>query len=216
MPRESEAHFFSKSSLTFRFFGPNTPGFVLGWDHFARVESSRDQNLTMFILHFHVFLHFRPLEKLWKSKVSLPPSNQGFLGQCPDDRAQKSVQDSLHESSVRPNPSLVFSKILFKFYHFWTPQYRPQNKKKQKKNLGSLGYTGRRKGKSKLDRFVFNSNTNRTNWDFHFFRSVGLLRPLEGGFLGLVLGGTGRVKIDKIWKVFLKKLGSDLVVQSSR
>ena len=29
-------------------------------DHFARVESSGDHNLTMFILHFHVFFHFRP------------------------------------------------------------------------------------------------------------------------------------------------------------
>ena len=34
-----------------------------------------------------------------------------------------------------------------------------------------------------------------------------------GGFLGVVLGGTGGVKIGT---VFLKKLGSDLVVQSSR
>ena len=42
-----------------------------------------------------------------------PPSNQGFLGPCPDDRARNSVQDSLNESSVRPNPTLVFAKILF-------------------------------------------------------------------------------------------------------
>ena len=48
--------------LKIRFFGLNPPGKFrefLG-DHFARVESSGDQNLTMFILHFHVFLHFRP------------------------------------------------------------------------------------------------------------------------------------------------------------
>ena len=42
------------------------------------------------------------------------------LGPCPDDRAQNSMQDSL-ESSVRPNPTLVFSKILFQFYRLWPP-----------------------------------------------------------------------------------------------
>ena len=62
-------------------------------------------------------------KKSWKSKVSPPPSNQGFLGPCPDDRAQNSVQDSLNESSVRPNPTLVFSKIRSQF---WPPQYRPK------------------------------------------------------------------------------------------
>ena len=40
------------------------------------------------------------------------------LGPCPDDRAQHSVQDSLNESSVRPNPTLVFSNSLFQFGDF--------------------------------------------------------------------------------------------------
>ena len=46
--------------LKFGFFGLKTPGFFRDFlgDHFARVESSGDQNLTMFILHFHVFSHF--------------------------------------------------------------------------------------------------------------------------------------------------------------
>ena len=61
--------------------------------------------------------------------------------------------------------------------------------------------------------FAKESNTKRTNWDFPFFRPVSLLRPPGDGFLGVVLGGTGGVKIGN---VFLKKLGSDLVVQSSR
>ena len=33
----------------------------------------------------------------------------------PDDRAQNSVQDSLTESSVRPNPTLFLSKIRSQF-----------------------------------------------------------------------------------------------------
>ena len=72
---------------------------------------------------FMFFCIFDTLKKSWKSKVSPPPSNQGFPGPCPDDRAQNSVQDSLNESSVRPNPTLVFSKILFRF---WPPQYRTE------------------------------------------------------------------------------------------
>ena len=65
----------------------------------------------MLILHFHVFSHFWPPKKSWKSKLSPPPSKPFPLGPCPDDRAQNSVQDSLNESSVRPTPTLVFSKI---------------------------------------------------------------------------------------------------------
>ena len=57
------------------------------------------------------FLHFPPPQK--------GHENPRFpLRPCPDDRAQNSVQDSINESSVRPNPTLVFAKILFKFCHF--------------------------------------------------------------------------------------------------
>ena len=42
---------------------------------------------------------------------------------------------------------------------------------------------------------------------------MGLLRPLGGRFFGVVLGGTGGVKIGN---AFLKNLGSDLVVQRYR
>ena len=38
----------------------------------------------------------------------------------------------------------------------------------------------------------------------------------QGWIFVFFLGGTGGVKSDKIGKVFLQKLGSDLVVQSSR
>ena len=49
--------------------------------------------------------------------------------------------------------------------------------------------------------FAKESNTNRTNRDFPFIRPVGLLRPLGGLFLGVVLGGTGGVKIwDRIFE----------------
>ena len=53
MDKEFEAQTFSKNPPKFGFVGLKTPGFL--GDHFARVESSGDQNLTMFILQFHVF-----------------------------------------------------------------------------------------------------------------------------------------------------------------
>ena len=50
------------------FFWNDPPYFFRDFlgDHFARVESSRDQNLTMFIVHFHVFFHFWPAKKVVK------------------------------------------------------------------------------------------------------------------------------------------------------
>ena len=51
-----------------------------------------------------------PFVSLTKVQGFPPPSNQGFPGPCPDDRAHTSVQDSLNESSGDPNPTLVFSK----------------------------------------------------------------------------------------------------------
>ena len=69
-------------------------------------------------------------EKSWKSKIFKNLRNRGFLGPCPDDRAQTSVQDSLNESSVRPNPTLVFIRILFKICHFWAPPVPPQKNTK--------------------------------------------------------------------------------------
>ena len=61
--------------------------------------------------------------KTWKSILDDPPWNPRTLGPCPDDRAQNSVQDSLNESSVRPNPTLFFSKIRFQF---WPPPGPPK------------------------------------------------------------------------------------------
>ena len=64
--------------------------------------------------------------KIQKSAPEEPPWKHRSLGPCPDDRAQNSVQDSLNESSVRPNPTLVFAKTLFQFCHFCPPsQYGP-------------------------------------------------------------------------------------------
>ena len=100
--------FFSIIPLTifFRLKTPGNFGDFLG-DHFARVESSGNPNLTMFILDFHVFFIFDP-HKSWKSKVLQNHSKPCPLGPCPDDKAQNYVQGSLNESSVRPNPTLVF------------------------------------------------------------------------------------------------------------
>ena len=104
--------------LNLGYFGLKTPGIfrdLLG-DHFARVESSRDQHLTMFILHFHVFVAFLTTQKSHENPRFCRTLQN--LVPCPDDRAQNSVQDSIDESSVRPNPTLVFAKILFNFCHF--------------------------------------------------------------------------------------------------
>ena len=53
---------FSIKPQKIRFFRLKTPGNFRDFlgDHFARLESSGDWNLTMFILDFHVFLHFWP------------------------------------------------------------------------------------------------------------------------------------------------------------
>ena len=77
-------------------------------------------------LIFMFFCIFDP-QKSWKSKVLQNPSKPLPLGPCPDDRAQNSVQDSINESSVRPNPTLVFAKILFQVCHFWCPVPPPTN-----------------------------------------------------------------------------------------
>ena len=53
---------------------------------------------------------FDPPEKHENPPWTTPPWNPRTLGPCPDDRAQHSVQDSLNESSVRPDPTLVFFK----------------------------------------------------------------------------------------------------------
>ena len=50
-----------------------------------------------------------------------PPTNMNIhpfrkprpLGPCPNDRAQTTIPSSRTETSVRPNPTLVFSKIRF-------------------------------------------------------------------------------------------------------
>ena len=56
-PRDSV--FFDNSLKSWVFWAETkTESFRFLGDHFARVESSGDQNLTMFILHFHVFFHF--------------------------------------------------------------------------------------------------------------------------------------------------------------
>ena len=57
-PREPD--FFSRFPLNNFFFRLSLPGNFRDFlgDHFARVESSGDQNLTMFILDCYVFLHF--------------------------------------------------------------------------------------------------------------------------------------------------------------
>ena len=55
-----------------------------------------------------------PPEKHENPPPPHPPEIPRTLGPYPDNRAQNSVQDSLNESSVRPNPTLVFIKILVK------------------------------------------------------------------------------------------------------
>ena len=53
------------------------------------------------------------------------PSNQGFLGPCPDDRAQRTIQSSRAETFVRPNLTLIFQKQ-FRIVLFFTLLVPPQ------------------------------------------------------------------------------------------
>ena len=73
---------------------------------------------NQFQVSFSCFFLFLTPQEIQKPPPSDPPLKPFSLGPCPDDRAQTSVQDSLNESSVRPNPTLVLSKILFIFCQF--------------------------------------------------------------------------------------------------
>jgi|OM-RGC.v1.031033176 hypothetical protein len=65
--------------LTIRFFGLNIFGIFRDFlgDHFARVESSGDQTLTMLILDFHVFFSpiFDPPKNHENPRFPLPLQN---------------------------------------------------------------------------------------------------------------------------------------------
>ena len=77
-----------------------------------RKPFSDGQGRPFFVRSLNYFwADFWPPWKTWKSTLDDPPWNPRTLGPCPDDRAQNSVLDSFSESSVRPNPTLVFSKI---------------------------------------------------------------------------------------------------------
>ena len=91
-----------------------------------------------------------------------PPWEPFPLGPCPDDRARNSVQDSLIESSVRPNPTLVFSKICFQIL---TPQYRP--KRPQKSTPGrAWGVYRPQKRKIRIGPVGITFFANRIYWIF--------------------------------------------------
>ena len=63
--------------------------------------------------------------------------------------------------------------------------------------------TDRKKGKFQLFLFAKEFNTNGTNWDFPFFRSVSLLSPLGGRFLGWFWAVLGRYLEGQNWKRIL-------------
>ncbi len=64
------------SVFVWGFLGWTSPGFfwIFLRDQFALIESSGDQNLTMFILHFHFFFHLRP-PQIQKSPLTDPHKN---------------------------------------------------------------------------------------------------------------------------------------------
>ena len=63
--------------------------------------------------------------------------------------------------------------------------------------------TDRKKGKFQLFLFAKEFNTNGTNWDFPFFRSVSLLSPLGGRFLRWFWAVLGRYLEGQNWKRIL-------------
>ena len=126
-----------------RIFGPsyNHPKTILRWsgevfflrsvNYFFRAilaplkfiyKSFSDGQGNLF-LRFFCFADFWPPWKTWKSTLDDPPWKPFPLGPCPDDRAQNSVQDSLNESSIRPNPTLVWFLV-----SPWVPVQRLQSR----------------------------------------------------------------------------------------
>ena len=99
-------------------------------------------------------------QKAWKSTPNDPPWRPRPPGPCPDDRAQHSVQDSLNESSVRPNPTLFFSKVLFQN----TANPVPVPPVRFERPVPPVQVLNRpvKRFKVRLSRFL---NENRRHWD---------------------------------------------------
>ena len=132
----------SQFSLNIACFGLQTPGIsrdFLG-DQFALIESSGDQNLTNFI----------------PPKYNNPPLTTPHENLSPWDHAQMIERKILcrlaltraRETQTRP---YFFQKYFPNFVNVDPPSTAPKIHP-----LGSFGFTGRRKGKFKLDRFVCN------------------------------------------------------------
>ena len=105
-------------------FGPKTPGDPsddLGRS-FGIIFSPKFQHPTIFINHFHFFCK-NIFQKNMNVKLFGHPLNPRALGTPLDARAPYSIQDSLNESSVRPNgtpvmPILRSRKTQFLFSSF--------------------------------------------------------------------------------------------------
>ena len=127
-PRPSgiRKYFFFVWSKCWVFVGREPTWFlgIVGSDRFARVDSSGDQNPTIFVPHLHVFVELGPPLKIMNPDFFKPLQNL-----VPWDHAQmiersKTVPSSRAKASVRPNPTLVFVNHTFPILSLLPP---PQN-----------------------------------------------------------------------------------------
>ena len=129
MDREIEAHFFCrKFPLQFGFFELKTLWFYrhFSGDHFELLESSGDQNLTTFILHFQVFSIFVP-PKIQKSPPDGPHKNPD-----PWDHAQMIEHKILCRITLTRAPEIqivafcIFWQTCFFRFFFGNSHGRPR------------------------------------------------------------------------------------------
>ena len=142
--------------------GPRGPGPLARGPGPARlpgpVHRPTNKNLRSFS---SFFLKNDPLGKSWKNDFSGIPWNRGPSGPSLCSRAPNSIQDSLNESSVRPNGTPVMRVL----------RSRSNVKKTVRKKTWSGGSknTVRIKGKSQLVLFVSDSNKNRIRMESSFY-----------------------------------------------
>ena len=154
-------------SPNIRIFEPETRGGPcadLPWSY-GIIFSPKFQHPTILVNHFHICLYLVFFKKkTWKYNFSGIPWTLGSSGPPLGARAPNSIQDSLNESSVRPNGTPVMPVL----------RSRSTVKKTVRKKLSLVATkdTVRIKGKSQLVLFVSDSNTNRIRWNFPFIRTV--------------------------------------------
>ena len=97
---------------------------------FGIIFSSKNRNPNMFVkqVHENRQKHVqKTVQKSWKAQLSRSPSKQGPLKPCPFERSRDELSGGGIKTSVRPNPTIVFSFWSFDFY----ANLRPSEKRSE-------------------------------------------------------------------------------------